>query len=164
VSACLLGQPVRYDGGHKRDDFVAGVLPTRVRLIPVCPEVELGLGTPRETLRLIGAHGVVRLVMANGEDYTTAMRDYAAARVEALAADALNGYIFKARSPSCGVDSVAVFGDDGLPIPNGRGLFAAALIARFPDLPVVEEGQLRDNPAQTTFLERVFTHWRSRSR
>ena len=158
-----MGQPVRYDGGHKRDDFVADVLPRQVRLISVCPEVELGLGTPRETLRLTGARGDVRLVMANGEDYTTAMRHYAAARVEALAADALNGYIFKARSPSCGVDGVAVFGDDGLPTMNGRGLFAAALIARFPDLPVVEEGQLQDARTQMAFLEQVFVHWRGSS-
>jgi uncharacterized protein YbbK (DUF523 family) len=160
VSACLLGQPVRYDGGHRRDAFLVDVLGPRVEFVPVCPEVELGLGTPRETLRLVRRAEDVRMIMANGVDYTDAMRAYAARRVEALAGERLSGYVLKSRSPSCGLVDAAVVPDAApgaaSPEDRGRGLFAAALVARFPDLPIEDELGLADPATRERFLARVF--------
>ncbi len=159
VSSCLLGQPVRYDGGHKRDDFVVDTLGRRARLVAVCPEVELGLGTPRETLRLVRTPGDLRLVMANGRDYTDEMRAFAARRVRQLEREDLDGYIFKRNSPSCGTDGVPVHGD-GTIAQTGRGLFAAAVMDRLPDLPVEDEGRLAAPAVRDRFLERVFAYRR----
>ncbi len=155
VSSCLLGQKVRYDGGHKRHDFVADILGARVVFVPVCPEVELGLGTPRQTLRLIRKDDDVRLIMANGHDYTTAMRAFAKKRVEQLKDDDLSGYVLKKDSPSCGLTRVKVYEDTGIPSKTGRGVYADALLARWPHLPVEEEGRLQDEALRENFLERL---------
>ena len=165
VSSCLLGRPVRFDGGHKRHDFVVDTLGPFVEFVPVCPEVELGLGTPRETLRLVAADGRLRMVMANGEDHTEAMERYSRRRVDALAAEDLSGYILKKDSPSCGMERVRVYrqprreGADPVPDKTGRGLYADALIRRFPFLPIEEEGRLADPRLRDNFIERVFA-WR----
>lgn len=158
VSSCLLGQNVRHDGGNKRDDFVAGDLARRVTLVPVCPEVELGLGTPREPIRLQGAGGTLRIVApGSGADHTEAMRRYAEERVSELERLGLSGYVFKKGSPSCGVQRVPVWrGETQARV--GRGAFASALMARMPRLPVVEESDLRDEAAREAFLERVFAY------
>ena len=97
ISACLLGQKVRYDGGHKSDDFLVGTLSRFVRYVPICPEVELGLGTPRESIHLERRTDGVHLVgVRSHEDHTAAMTRYAAERAEALVRDDLAGYVFKA--------------------------------------------------------------------
>src|SRR5215510_10793595 len=129
ISACLLGQKVRYDGGHKRNAFLVEAFGRYVEWVPVCPEVEMGLGVPRETLRLELQGDDIRLIMSKtGVDYTERLRGFAAARLEALAKEGLCGYIFKKDSPSCGLEHVRLHPPNGLPRKTGRGLFAAALI------------------------------------
>ena len=164
ISACLLGREVRYDGGHKRDAFLVETFGHYVEWVPVCPEVELGLGTPRPTLRLERHDGDVRLMMPKtGDDHTDAMRGYADKRVAALVEDDLCGYILKKDSPSCGMERVKVYGTNTIPSKSGRGLFAEALMQRFPNLPVEEEGRLNDPPLRENFVERVFAYRRLRS-
>jgi uncharacterized protein YbgA (DUF1722 family)/uncharacterized protein YbbK (DUF523 family) len=164
ISACLLGEPVRYDGGHKRDAFVTDVLGAYVEWVPVCPEVELGLGIPRDPIRLVGTPDAPRLVRERtGEDLTDGMRRYARERVRQLAALDLDGYVLKRASPSCGVWRVRVYRDSGAPSADGRGLFAAELVERLPMLPVEEEGRLNDPALRENFIERVFAtaRWRA---
>lgn len=165
VSACLLGREVRYDGQHRRDAFLLDVLGRLVEWVPVCPEVELGMGVPREPIRLVGRPGAPRLVAErSGRDHTEAMRAYAERRVAALAVEGLAGYVTKASSPSCGLEGVRVWPDTdgGSPRPEGAGAFAAVLRARLPLLPIEEEGRLRDPALYDRFVERVFAYdrWR----
>jgi len=164
ISACLLGREVRYDGGHKRDAFLVETFGPYVEWVPVCPEVEIGLGIPRPTLRLERRGADVHLIMPKtGDDYTDTMRDYADKRVAALAHDDLCGYILKKDSPSCGMERVKLYGTNTIPSKSGRGLFAEALMQRFPNLPVEEEGRLNDPPLRENFVERVFAYRRVRS-
>jgi uncharacterized protein YbbK (DUF523 family) len=157
ISACLLGEAVRYDGGHKRDAFLTETLAAHVKWVPVCPEVELGLGIPREAIRLIGDPAAPRLVQEeSGVDLGDRMRHYAARRAEELAALDLDGYVLKRASPSCGLFRVKVYRHNGVPSADGRGLFAAALVERLPALPVEEEGRLSDPAPRENFIERVF--------
>lgn len=152
---------VRYDGGHKDDRFVHQTLSQYVEFVPVCPEVEIGLGTPRETIRLEGDPSDPRLVATrSGQDLTETMKAYACRRVEELAAIDLHGYILKKDSPSCGIERVRVHQGTGSPARVGTGLFAAALISRFPSLPVEEEGRLNDPVLRENFIERVFAYYR----
>lgn len=163
ISACLLGQEVRYNGGHKRDAFLVETFGRFVEWVPICPEVELGLGTPRPTLRLERDDAAVRLVMpSTGDDYTAAMQTYASRRVTKLAADDLCGYVLKKDSPSCGMERVKVYGSHGMPQKSGRGVFADALLQRFSLLPVEEEGRLNDPRLRENFVERVFAYQRLR--
>jgi uncharacterized protein YbgA (DUF1722 family)/uncharacterized protein YbbK (DUF523 family) len=163
VSSCLLGQSVRYDGGHKRDDFVAGPLAAFVTFVPVCPEVELGMGIPRPPIRLVRAGGEVRLVEPRtGADHTAAMRRWAEARIAELEAEDLCGYVLKKDSPSCGMERVKVYRAQGPGARDGTGLFAEALMRRLPLLPVEEEGRLRDPGLRENFVERVFAYRRLR--
>ncbi len=164
ISTCLLGERVRFDGGHKRDGFITGVLGKFVTFVPVCPEVEIGLGVPREPIQLVRRDGEVRLVAVNsGRDLTGAMRRYAARRVKQLDGLDLSGYILKSRSPSCGMEGVEVRREKGgPPAKSGRGLFAAALLSRCPLLPVEEEGRLADLKIRENFIERVFAYRRLR--
>lgn len=165
VSACLLGQNVRYDGGHKKDAFLTGALDRFVEWVPVCPEVEMGLGTPRETLRLERHGHEVRLIMPrSGVDHTEAMRRYAQNRVRGLAREDLSGYVLKKDSPSCGLERVRLHREphrEGTPPSRtGRGLFAEELVRQFPSLPVEEEGRLGDARLRENFIERVFAYRR----
>jgi len=129
----------------------------------VCPEVEVGMGTPRESVRLRREGDEVRMVAPkSGKDWTGAMRSYAAARVGRLAGERLCGYVLKKDSPSCGMERVKVYGT-GMPNRSGRGLFAEALLARFPNLPVEEEGRLCDPHLRDNFVERVFAYHRLQS-
>ncbi len=124
ISACLLGHEVRYDGGHKRAPFLAETLGGFVEWVPVCPEVELGLGVPREPIRLEGDPAAPRLVAANSRrDLTRAMTRLARARAAELARLDLVGYVFKKDSPSCGMERVRVHGEGGRPLRRGTGLF-----------------------------------------
>ncbi|MBI3667278.1 MAG: DUF1722 domain-containing protein [Acidobacteria bacterium] len=164
ISACLLGENVRYDGGHKRDSFLTATFGRYVQWVPVCPEVEMGLGVPRDTLRLEAIEGAVHLIMPKtGEDHTASIRRYAHKRLEELAREELHGYILKKDSPSCGMERVRVYGAGGMPQKTGRGLFAAALLERFPRLPVEEEGRLSDPRLRENFVERVFAYHRLRA-
>jgi uncharacterized protein YbbK (DUF523 family) len=165
VSACLLGQEVRFDGGHKRNDFLTGTLGDFVEFVAVCPEVDIGLGIPRQSLRLVRDHsGAVRM-MANksGADLTDTMNAYAERRAAALERDDLSGYVLKKGSPSCGMERVRIYGRAGMPVRDGRGLFAEALIRRLPNLPVEEEGRLNDPSLRENFIERVFAYHRMRA-
>lgn len=164
ISRCLLGDEVRYDGTHRRDEALIGALGRHVEWVPVCPEVEVGMGTPREPIQLVarrdgmpsgGAH--VRLIgVSSGRDWTERMHEWARERVQALIPLNLAGYILKARSPSCGIHSVPV--RDGDDAREGRGLFAQALIDALPDLPVEDEEGLADPRAREAFLQRVLSH------
>lgn len=161
VSSCLLGEKVRFDGGHKRDRFLTEGLGPFVEWVPVCPEVELGLGTPRPSLRLSGEGGEVRLVCPKtGDDHTAAMTALARKRVAELAGADLSGFVLKRGSPSCGMERVRVYGRAGQPTGPGRGLFAAELLRARPDLPVEEEGRLGDPGLRENFVERVFAYRR----
>ena len=152
---------MRFDGGHKRDAFLMDVLGPHVEWIRVCPEVELGMGTPRETLRLVRQGDRIRMVTTRtGVDHTEAMETWARTRAEALSFEDLSGYVLKKDSPSCGMARVKVYGRSGMPAREGRGLFADALLRRFPNLPVEEEGRLSDPRLRENFIERVFAYRR----
>ncbi|MEO5898144.1 MAG: DUF523 and DUF1722 domain-containing protein [Vicinamibacterales bacterium] len=156
ISACLLGQEVRFDGGHKRDQFLTTILGPHVEFVSVCPEVEMGLGTPRETLRLVREDGRVRMITTRTAiDHTEGMTTWASKRLEELATADLSGYVLKKDSPSCGMERVKTYGPGG-PVRDGRGIFAEALLARYPLLPVEEEGRLTDARLRENFIERVF--------
>ena len=163
ISSCLLGEPVRFDGGHKRDPFLTETFGAFVEWVPVCPEVECGFGTPRESMRLVRVENDVRLLtVRTAVDLTERMAAYARRRVAALDAEELCGYVLKKDSPSCGMDRVKIYGTRGVPEKSGRGIFAAALIERFPSLRVEEEGRLSDPRLRENFIERVFEYWRLR--
>ena len=169
VSACLLGAKVRFDGGHKRSDFLVDTLGSFVEFVPICPEVEIGLGVPRETLRLVrssdASRGARLRLVSNetGIDHSDIMNSYAERRITALGSEELSGYVLKKDSPSCGMERVLVYGSSGMPTRDGSGLFAAAMIRRYPSLPVEEEGRLSDPQLRENFVERVFAYRRLRS-
>lgn len=160
ISQCLLGDLVRYDGGHKRDDTLVA-LGALVEWVPVCPEVEIGMGTPREPIHLVAApHGVgsgslaVRLLgVTSRRDWTERMASFARHRVQLLADQRLCGFVLKKNSPTCGHDGVAISGA-GAGI-TGRGLFAQALLEMLPGLPVEDEERLRDAQIRSRFLDEV---------
>jgi uncharacterized protein YbgA (DUF1722 family)/uncharacterized protein YbbK (DUF523 family) len=163
ISSCLLGQEVRFDGGHKRDRFLTDTFGQFVEWVPVCPEVEAGFGTPRESMRLVNDDGRLRLVtVKTGVDLTGTMERYSRLRVEQLAGEQLCGYVLKKDSPSCGMERVKVYDANTVPVRSGRGLFAAALCARHPLLPVEDEGRLSDPRLRDNFIERVFAFRRLR--
>ena len=155
VSSCLLGEPVRYNGGHSRNRFVSDVLAGYVEWVPVCPEIEIGLGAPRESLHLTGEG---QLVSGSGEDHTAAVTALAHRRRAGL--NGLDGYVVKSRSPSCGLYSVRVHANGRIVAGNGRGLFAARMLAADPQLPAEEEGRLNDPLLRESFVERVWARAR----
>ncbi len=163
VSACLLGDEVRYDGGHKRDPFLTTTLGPRVEWVKVCPEVEVGMSTPREPIRLVEEDGRIRLLtVKTGIDHTAAMTTYSTARVRALEDEDLSGYVLKKDSPSCGMTRVKVYSGVGPGRRSGVGLFAQALIEAFPHLPIEDEGRLNDPALRENFVERIFAYRRLR--
>ena len=162
ISQCLLGDKVRYDGGHKRDSFLIEALGRHVEWLPVCPEAELGLGTPREPMRLVGDLQAPRLVtITTGIDYTDAMNGFARQRIRQLETLDLSGYVFKADSPSCGITQVPLFNQD-IETNDGVGLFARAFIEYFPLIPIEEESRLHDPQAVNSFLEHILAYRRTR--
>src|SRR5271156_5298603 len=167
VSACLLGQQVRFDGGHKRSDFLTETLGRFVEFVPVCPEMEIGLGVPRESIRLVRDDNDTRAIRLVGNktslDHTDKMNAFAERRTIALGREDLCGYVLKKDSPSCGMERVRVYGSSGMPTRDGTGLYAAALMRQFPSLPVEEEGRLNDPHLRENFVERVFAYRRLRS-
>ena len=161
ISACLLGQEVRWNGGHALDRFLAYTLGKHVDYVPVCPEVECGFGIPRDTLRLIGDPERPRLViMRSGVDQTERMEAWARSRVAQLAKEDLCGFIFKSDSPSSGMERVKVYDDKGVPRKIGVGVFARIFMAHFPLLPAEEDGRLHDPLLRENFIERIFTYKR----
>jgi uncharacterized protein YbgA (DUF1722 family)/uncharacterized protein YbbK (DUF523 family) len=161
ISRCLLGEEVRFDGGHKRDNFLTEVFGRYVEWVSVCPEVEAGLGTPREAMRLVGGPQGPRLVTIKSEtDHTRALEMMTANRIAELKNLDLSGYVFKKGSPSCGIERVRIYNEHGMPNRNGVGLFARAFIEQFPLIPVEEEGRLCDPTLRENFIERVFCYRR----
>jgi uncharacterized protein YbbK (DUF523 family)/uncharacterized protein YbgA (DUF1722 family) len=161
ISRCLLGEEVRYDGSHNLDNFLTGVLGRYVEWVPVCPEVEAGLGTPREPMRLVGDPQHPRLVTIETKvDHTNALERMATNRIEGLRKLDLCGYVFKKSSPSCGIARVRLYNEHGRFSRKGVGLFARAFIEQFPLIPVEEEERLCDQTLRENFIERVFCYRR----
>jgi len=161
ISACLLGQEVRFDGGHKRDSFLTDELGKHVEWVPVCPEVEVGMGTPREALQLVRDGGTTRMITVHTSiDYTDRMNHWARRRVATLAREDLDGYVLKSKSPSCGMLEVDIFRHAGQMSRDGQGLFAAVLLETFPLLPVEEESRLHDWRLRRHFVERLYVYRR----
>lgn len=163
ISACLLGEKVRFDGGHRLDRFLTDTLGRFVEYVPVCPEAECGLGIPREAMHLEGDPGSPRLVTIRTQrDFTERMLHWAQERVRELEGEDLCGFIFKSDSPSSGMERVKVYDDNNVPRKVGTGLFASVFMKHFPLLPVEEEGRLHDPMLRENFIERIFVarRWR----
>lgn len=160
ISACLIGQKVRYDGGHKRSEFCHDELSQHVKLVPFCPEVGIGLGVPRPTIRLQQSGDGVRAVIAkSGEDVTARLAHFADSN--AVAFEHLSGYVLCARSPSCGMERVRIYpGEGNAPVQRGTGIFARRLQELYPALPVEEDGRLNDLHLRENFVMRVFVYAR----
>jgi uncharacterized protein YbgA (DUF1722 family)/uncharacterized protein YbbK (DUF523 family) len=163
ISSCLLGEKVRFDGGHRQDHYITDTLGKFFRFLPVCPEVGSGMAIPREAMRLEGNPASPRLVTQRSRvDLTDQMMGYCRDKVAELAGEELCGFIFKKNSPSSGLHRVKVY-NNGMPTKNGRGLFAAEVVRAFPFLPVEEDGRLIDPKLRENFIERVFTYARWRA-
>jgi len=163
ISTCLLGENVRFDGGHKLDRFLTDTLGQYVEYVPVCPEVECGLPVPRESMHLEGDPDAPRLVTSRTkQDMTEKMVNWARRRVADLEKEGLMGFIFKSDSPSSGMERVRVYNEKGMPVKKGVGMFARAFMEHFPLLPVEEEGRLHDPKLRDNFIERIFAlaRWR----
>jgi uncharacterized protein YbgA (DUF1722 family)/uncharacterized protein YbbK (DUF523 family) len=163
ISTCLLGENVRYDGGHKLDRFLTDTLGQYVEYVPVCPEVECGLPIPRESMHLEGNPESPRLVtLRTKQDMTERMVSWAKKRVVELEKEGLCGFIFKSDSPSSGMERVRVYNEKGMPVKKGVGMFAGIFMEHFPLLPVEDEGRLHDPKLRENFVERIFTlkRWR----
>jgi uncharacterized protein YbgA (DUF1722 family)/uncharacterized protein YbbK (DUF523 family) len=163
ISRCLLGENVRYDGGHKWDRFITDTLGSYLDFVPVCPEVECGLGVPREAMHLEGNPDDPRLVTIRTKiDHTEKMKRWAQGRIAELEKEGLCGFIFKSGSPSSGMERVKIYGNKGEPAKTGVGIFAREFMNRFPLLPVEEEGRLNDPQLRENFIERLFAlkRWR----
>jgi len=163
ISTCLLGENVRYDGGHKLDRFLTDTLGQYVEYVPVCPEVECGLPIPRESMHLEGDPESPRLITSKiKQDMTERMVRWAKRRVVEIEEQDLCGFIFKSDSPSSGMERVRVYNEQGMPIKKGIGMFARIFMEHFPLLPVEDEGRLHDPELRENFIERIFTlrRWR----
>ncbi|NCD31817.1 MAG: DUF1722 domain-containing protein [Spartobacteria bacterium] len=163
ISSCLMGEKVRYDGQHKLDHYLRDELGSFVEYIPVCPEAESGFSIPREAMRLVGDISNPRLFTVNSKvDVTQKMTQWIAMRIKQLEGARLDGYIFKSKSPSSGMERIKVYPspEGGMPTKKGVGLFARAFMDHFPTLPVEDEGRMHDPVLRENFIERVFVHAR----
>jgi len=163
ISTCLLGETVRYDGGHKLDRFLTDTLGQFVKYVPVCPEVECGLPIPRESMHLEGNPDSPRLVtIRTKQDMTDRMVRWANRRVVELEKEDFCGFIFKSDSPSSGMERIKVYNEKGMPVKRGVGMFARIFMEHFPLLPVEDEGRLHDPKLRDNFIERIFAlkKWR----
>ncbi|WP_028574849.1 YbgA family protein [Desulfonatronovibrio hydrogenovorans] len=166
ISTCLLGEKVRYDGGHKLDRYLRDILGKYVSYVPVCPETESGLPTPREAMRLVGPEDNPRLVtIKTNIDHTLRLKTWAKEKLDQLEKQDLSGFVFKSKSPSSGMERVKIYNEKGNPAPKGRGIFAGMFIDRFPLTPVEEDGRLNDPMLRENFITRifVFNRWRELS-
>ncbi len=161
ISQCLLGEMVRYDGGHKRDLYLTDVLGNYFDWVAVCPELEVGMGVPRESVRLVlGSDGVKMVGNKSGEDWTKRVNTFSEKRVKQLAELELCGFIFKSKSPTCGMERVTLYTEKGMPAKNGVGLFADVFMKTFPQIPTEEEGRLNDAHIRENFIVRIFSYSR----
>lgn len=161
ISSCLLGNNVRYDGGHQHDRYITDTLGRYCAWLPVCPEVECGLGIPREAMRLVGNTENPRLVtIRKGVDYTDRMHAWVEKRLQELEEENLCGFIFKSKSPSSGIGGVKIYTASGMPDRKGAGLFGGAFMKHFPHLPAIDDGRLHDPLLRENFIERVFVYKR----
>lgn len=160
ISSCLLGEEVRYDGGHKRSRTITDVLSEYFDYVSLCPEMAVGLGVPRPPMQLEGDPDSPRAISPDdpSTDPTEALSKYG--RQIGSTHTFISGFIFKSNSPSCGMEQVKIFDQTGIPSPTGRGLFAKALMDSQPLLPCEEEGRLDDLDLRGSFLERVFAFHR----
>ena len=157
ISSCLLGEKVRYDGGHKLDHYLTDLLGKYVEWVSVCPEVEYGLPVPREAMMLVGDPETPRLVTRSlGVDHTEGMQTWAVKRLKELESECLSGFIFKSNSPSSGYKGVTVYSSSGMPLHKGTGIFAGAFIKHFPHVPVEDEEGLHDPELRENFIKRIF--------
>ena len=157
ISKCLLGENVRYDGGHQLDRYLRDTLGRHVEFVPVCPEVECGLNVPREAMRLVEVDGAVRLLTREtGTDMTDTMQSWMSGRLRELARLPLCGFVFKAKSPSSGLHRIKIYQQSGGVRHNGTGIFAGGFTAAFPFIPVEEDGRLHDPRLRENFIERIF--------
>jgi uncharacterized protein YbgA (DUF1722 family)/uncharacterized protein YbbK (DUF523 family) len=157
ISTCLLGEKIRFDGGHKKDKYLTEVLGNYFEFVPSCPEIEIGMGVPRESVRLVGSPNSPRLVgPKSNTDWTDKMLYYSDKRIKVLDKINLCGYILKSDSPTCGMERVRVYSESGIPNRAGRGLFADFYIKANPLIPIEEEGRLNDTKIRENFITRVF--------
>jgi uncharacterized protein YbgA (DUF1722 family)/uncharacterized protein YbbK (DUF523 family) len=164
ISSCLLGNPVRWNAGHKLDKYLTHTLGQFVEFVPVCPEVEVGLGVPRESMRLVGDPENPRLITFKSKtDHTDKMVRWARKRVKDLEKENLCGFIFKSDSPSSGMVRVKVYNDKGMPHKVGVGIFAREFMNRFPLIPVEDDGRLNNPQIRENFIVQIFTmqRWRN---
>ncbi|MEK7207318.1 MAG: DUF523 and DUF1722 domain-containing protein, partial [Pseudomonadota bacterium] len=160
ISSCLLGEKVRYDGADKRDGYITGTLARFFEFVPVCPEVAISLGVPRPPIRLVGSPTAPHAMGIANPDLDVTAKLAANGRRMAQRLDDISGYILKSKSPSCGVERVKVYTHRGSLAGSGRGIYAAALMAALPLLPVEEEGRLGDPDLRENFFARVFAYRR----
>lgn len=161
ISSCLLGEEVRFDGGHKRDRFITDTLSTHVDFVAVCPEVGIGLGVPRQPIQLVGHPHRYRAKGVEDPDLDVTENLVDFARETAARIDNISGYIFKSESPSCGMEHVKLYpADSNQPNRDGVGLYARTIMESMPNLPVEEEDRLNDPALRDNFIERIFTYQR----
>ncbi|RUO21756.1 YbgA family protein [Aliidiomarina haloalkalitolerans] len=159
ISACLVGKKVRYDGGHKANDFCQHQLAKHVEYLPLCPEVGIGMSVPRPTIRLVGTPEDTRaVVQKTGEDVTDKLANFATVRTSQL--DQLSGYILCAKSPSCGMERVRLYNEESnANRKEGMGIFAAKLRVLYPALPMEEDGRLNDAALRENFVLRMYVYY-----
>lgn len=164
ISSCLLGNKVRWDGDHKQDRFLTDTLGKYLEFVPVCPEAECGLGIPREPLRLEGSPESLRLIAHDTRlDHTERMVLWSDRKLTDLALENLCGFVFKSKSPTCGMERIPVYKSTGGPgAKEGVGIFAKAFMTKFPEIPVEDDGRLHDPKLRENFVEMIFTlqRWR----
>ena len=161
ISHCLLGENVRYDGGHKLNRFLRDTLGPFVEWVPVCPEVECGMPVPRESMHLEGTPESPRLVTTRSkQDKTEQMISWGRKRLQELQKENLCGFIWKSRSPSSGMQDIKIYSEKGHPVSKGAGIFAKMFMEHFPLMPVEDDGRLNDDPLRENFIERLFIYQR----
>ena len=159
VSSCLLGEPVRYSGGHKLNQAVIDLLGDGFEIVPVCPEVEMGMGVPREPVQLVAGNPLPSMIgVESGRDWTDAMVDFNAKKLKELTEQHLSGFIFKCRSPSCATGGVPLHQEQSAEKISTSGLFAQAFMKHFPLIPVIDEEQLQEKKLREDFIDRVIKH------
>jgi len=160
VSSCLLGERVRFDGTHKHDWYITDTLGRYCEFRPFCPEVAIGLAVPRPPLRLVKKNAVIRVrgIDDPAQDVTKDLADYS--ETVAKECSEISGYIFKSKSPSCGMEHVGVYSEDGHLLDDSSGVFASGIMRQYPSLPVEDESRLTDSKLRENFVERVFVYAR----
>jgi len=160
ISSCLLGERVRYDGGHKRNDYLTDVVSRFVEWVPVCPEAESGMGIPRKPIQLTQLGDDILVLTKDGVDYTEVVDKFAEQRIRTLERAKLSGYILKSRSPTCGMVQVPIIQPKTITLRKGRGIYANRLIKAFPYLPIEEDIRLQNPRFRENFITRVFAYYR----